>query len=113
MAAKSSAMAFLRARGEADAAYEDCALALSELLSNAVRHAHPGPIEVTLDWSMERPRLAVTNVGAPFAFGLEKPPTDLESGRGLFILTHVLEEPRVDGEDGRCTVSISLPIVKR
>jgi anti-sigma regulatory factor (Ser/Thr protein kinase) len=112
MAAKASVMAFLRARGTADGAYEDCSLALAELLSNAVRHAHPGPIEVTLDWTDELPWLAVTNAGDAFPVRLEPPAADRESGRGLFILAHVIEVPRVEAADGRCTVSVSLPIHK-
>ncbi len=112
MAAKASVMAFLRSRGPAEAAYEDCALALSELLSNAVRHAHPGPIEVTLDWADEHPLLAVTNEGDAFTVSLEKPPFDRESGRGLYILAHVLEVPLVEGSAGRCRVSISLPVAR-
>jgi anti-sigma regulatory factor (Ser/Thr protein kinase) len=112
IAAKASVMAFLRARGTADGAYEDCSLALAELLSNAVRHAHPGPIEVTLDWSDELPWLAVTNSGDAFPILLEPPEAERESGRGLFILAHVIEVPRVEAAEGRCTVSVSLPISK-
>jgi anti-sigma regulatory factor (Ser/Thr protein kinase) len=112
MAAKASVMAFLRARGPEGAPYEDCALALAELLSNAVRHAHPGPIVVSLDWTSSRPVLAVTNEGAAFAMCLEKPPFDRESGRGLYILAHVLETPIVESEEGRCRVSLSLPVTK-
>ena len=112
MAAKASVMAFLRARGVHDAAYDDCSLALSELLSNAVRHAHPGTIEVHLDWTGVRPRLGVTNAGDAFPMRIEKPSADRESGRGLYILAHVLEVPQVEAADGRCTVSISLPVVR-
>jgi anti-sigma regulatory factor (Ser/Thr protein kinase) len=112
MAAKASAMAFLRARGDTDGAFEDCALALSELLSNAIRHAHPGPIEVTLEWSGERPLLSVSNAGDAFAMRIERPAVERESGRGLFILAQLLETPRVWGDGGRCTVSVSLPVHK-
>ena len=112
MATKASVMTFLRYRGASDAAYEDCSLALAELLSNAIRHAHPGPIEVTLDWTEERPRLAVTNEGTAFEVCLEQPPTDRESGRGLYILANVIEIPLIEGGNGRCTVSISLPVDK-
>jgi anti-sigma regulatory factor (Ser/Thr protein kinase) len=112
MAAKASVMTFLRFRGANDAAYEDCSLALSELLSNAVRHAHPGQIEVKLDWTRDQPRLAVTNDGNAFPVTLERPSAESESGRGLFILAHVLEVPLVEGGNGRCTVSISLPVSK-
>jgi anti-sigma regulatory factor (Ser/Thr protein kinase) len=112
MAAKASLMTFLRARGADGAAYDDCALAVSELLGNAIRHAHPGTIEVSLDWSGARPRLSVTNAGEPFPLVIERPPLERESGRGLFILASVLEVPRVDARDGRCTVSLSLPVDK-
>ncbi len=112
MAAKASAMAFLRARGDTAGAFEDCALALSELLSNAIRHAHPGPIEVTLEWSGDRPLLSVTNAGDAFAIRIERPAPERESGRGLFILAHLLETPCVRGDQGRCTVSVSLPVHK-
>jgi anti-sigma regulatory factor (Ser/Thr protein kinase) len=112
MAAKASLMTFLQTRGVVGAAYDDCALAVSELLGNAIRHAHPGPIEVKLDWSGARPRLAVTNAGESFPVVIERAPLERESGRGLFILAKVLETPRVDSHDGRCTVSLSLPVDK-
>jgi anti-sigma regulatory factor (Ser/Thr protein kinase) len=113
MAAQASVMALLRSRGAVGAPYEDCALALAELLSNAMRHANPGgEIEVTLDWTRERPRLAVTNAGEPFTVRLEKPPADRESGRGLFIIAHVVDTPEVAAENGRCTVSVVLPVTK-
>jgi anti-sigma regulatory factor (Ser/Thr protein kinase) len=112
MAAKASVMAFLRARGASECAYDDCALAIAELLGNAVRHAERGPIEVCLDWADERPRFAVTNAGAIFAVSLDRAPLDREHGRGLFIVAQVAEPPQVAGGDGSCTVSVSLPVVK-
>jgi anti-sigma regulatory factor (Ser/Thr protein kinase) len=112
IAAKASAMAFLRARGEPAAPYEDCGLALGELLSNAVRHAEPGAIDVRLDWSADVPVLEVTNVGDAFPVRLEPPETYRESGRGLFIIAQIADVPRVASSGGRCTVSVSLPVSK-
>lgn len=66
-------------------AIEAAELVFGELVGNVVRHA-PGPIDVQLNWSGERPALHVIDRGTAFG-GLAHLPSDplSEGGRGLFI----------------------------
>jgi anti-sigma regulatory factor (Ser/Thr protein kinase) len=86
-------------------------LALSELLSNAVRHA-PGPAWVHVDWSARRPRVEVHDLGAGFSLEASLP-ADRQSpgGRGLFIVAHVTDELEAAAKRaGGTKVSAVLPV---
>ncbi|MGO9973998.1 MAG: ATP-binding protein [Solirubrobacteraceae bacterium] len=91
-------------------------LALSELLGNAVKHA-PGPAWVHVDWSEQRPRVEVHDLGPGFDPGplLERValPEDplAPAGRGLFIVSQVADELGVAAKRaGGSRVSAVMPI---
>lgn len=103
----------LRADGDPRADFDACALALSELISNAIRHGPAGPIEVTLDWSEDRPRLAVRDRGPGFPLHITLPDGRSEGGRGLYLVAQLVGRPQVACDDGGCTVSVLLPVQRR
>ncbi len=81
-------MAYLRARGVADADYSSAELIFGELVGNVVRHA-PGPIAITVEWDGEYPRLIVADEGPGFTPVHDQmlPENILaEGGRGLFLV---------------------------
>lgn len=89
-------------------------LALSELLSNAVRHA-PGPAWVHVDWSDRRPRVEVHDLGHGFELKTVLPQDPLAAGgRGLFIVAHVVDElAAVAKRAGGSKVSALMPVERR
>ena len=81
-------MAYLRARGVADADYASAELIFGELVGNVVRHA-PGPIAITVDWTGTYPRIIVDDEGPGFTAVRDQAlPENLlaEGGRGLFLV---------------------------
>ena len=81
-------MAYLRARGVADADYASAELIFGELVGNVVRHA-PGPIAILVEWESEYPRLSVTDRGPGFTpIHDQVLPENIlaEGGRGLFLV---------------------------
>ncbi len=112
-AARAQALAFLREQGDYRADFDAFALALSELIGNAVRHGPDGPITVRIDWPGALPMLSVTDKGPGFALRISLPPGRSEGGRGLFLVSQLVGMPSVkSGPDG-CTVSVVLPIRRR
>ncbi len=111
--ARSGVLRFLREHGEQHADYDACALALSELLSNALRHGPGGTITVTLDWTKARPHLAVHDAGPGFALRIALPPGSSEGGRGLFLISALIGPPGVCVDERGCTVSVVLPVERR
>ncbi|SDH76794.1 Anti-sigma regulatory factor (Ser/Thr protein kinase) [Sinosporangium album] len=84
--------------GSSNPAWETIGLVVSELVSNAVRHAdcaEPGDlIQVALCQKDEFYRVEVTDSGSLFSTPHKRPPTDeSEHGRGLQIV-HALSEGR-------------------
>ncbi len=76
---------YLRKHVRDQSAIEAAELVFGELIGNVVRHA-PGPIDVRLEWSEERPRLHVIDHGEAFGGPAHLPSNPLsEDGRGLFI----------------------------
>lgn len=78
-------------------------IALVEIFTNAVRHAHRNypeetPIEITLDWQADRLELQVWDQGQPFDLPAhlqtlpDRIALDRESGRGLKIITEVADQ---------------------
>lgn len=107
---RAAAVAMLRADGDPRADFDACALALSELISNAIRHGPAGTIEVTLDWSGPQPKLAVRDGGRGFPLRITLPDGRAEGGRGLFLVSRLVGPPDVVCDDGGCTVSVLLPV---
>lgn len=80
---------YFRRHAAADSDVEGADLALSEMLSNAVRHA-PGPAWVHVDWSERRPRVEIHDLGPGFTLPVaatEDP--RVPGGRGLMLVSQV------------------------
>ena len=94
----------------------DAMLVISELLSNAIRHARPlpgGQIEVS--WTLDGGTLevAVSDGGAPTTPQPERPPASSLGGRGLDIVDHLSRSWGVRGDDLGTTVWAVLPARQR
>jgi anti-sigma regulatory factor (Ser/Thr protein kinase) len=93
---RSQLMAYLREHAGAGADLAGAELVFGELIGNVVRHA-PGPIEVQLDWSDGRAVLHVIDRGRGFVRDPSLPADVLsESGRGLYIVSRLTEQLRVE-----------------
>lgn len=82
----------LRAAGVFGAAVEDAALVVSELLSNAIRHARPLPgsqLQVTWVLAGGSVELAVSDGGGPTRPYAGYPSLSALGGRGMGIVAHL------------------------
>jgi anti-sigma regulatory factor (Ser/Thr protein kinase) len=70
-------------------AQADALLLVSELVSNSVRHAHPGPITVSARVAQGHVRVEVGDAGPGMAASAPKaaPSPDQRAGRGLYLLS--------------------------
>ena len=87
---------FLRASGVRDAVIEDAVVILSELVTNAVRHASPAPdATLRVEWELQstRIKLQVTDTGT----GRRRPVHDAGAvgGRGLSIVAALADSWRL------------------
>jgi predicted ArsR family transcriptional regulator/anti-sigma regulatory factor (Ser/Thr protein kinase) len=88
-------------------------LAVGELLANAYDHG-AGPIWVTLDWSGERPLLAVHDLGPTFEISTVAPDALAERGRGLWLVSQVTTELSTAAKRaGGKVVSARLPVSRK
>jgi anti-sigma regulatory factor (Ser/Thr protein kinase) len=98
----------LRAHGVAEPAICDATLVLSELMSNAVRHARPLPGEqIRVVWALSDRtlELAVSDGGGPTQPRTERPPSVSSlGGRGLGIVDHLSRRWGVHSDDLGTTV---------
>lgn len=84
--------AHLRRHATPDADVDSAEIAVSEVLSNLVRHA-PGPAWVSLEWTGEFPVLEVRDLGPGFSFDPSEVPTVGQTGgRGLFIASAMTQK---------------------
>lgn len=98
--ARTGFVKYLRDHADDDTAIEAAELVFGELIGNVVRHA-PGPIDLRLDWSLERPVLHVIDRGPPFSNPAELPIDPLsEGGRGLFIAQELSERVSIEHVGG-------------
>jgi len=87
---------------------ESARLLVTELVTNAVRHAPVGTIEI---WVKVRPEslcVDVSNRGTPFEAHARLPRADQESGWGLFLVDRLSDEWGVVDEPGRQRVWFEL-----
>lgn len=108
-AARRRLRADLRDSGAAEAVIDDAILVLSELLSNAYRHAQPldGGQLVRVRWSRGSDgtvTIAVTDGGGPTRPLPCSPSVTARGGRGLTIITALAREWGVDDDPGAVTV---------
>ncbi len=98
---------------------EDAHLVVSELLGNTSRHA-AGPVWVTLTWAGESPHLTVQDLGPGFdparlkAAGHQVLDPLQESGRGLFLISHLAPAVEAEARDGAgMKVTVTLPVRRK
>ena len=97
----------LAAAGVYETAVCDAALVVSELLSNAIRHAAPLPgTQVRVSWSLDPDalRVAVTDAGDGPLPHVAEPAPGAPGGRGLGIVESLADHWGVLREDGVTTV---------
>jgi anti-sigma regulatory factor (Ser/Thr protein kinase) len=102
----------LREAGMMAAAIGDAALVLSELLSNAIRHARPLPgCMVRVAWTLSGGslRVSVSDGGGPTRPRAERPSVSALGGRGLAIVEHLSSSWGIRSSGGRITVWAVLP----
>ncbi|RAY14920.1 ATP-binding protein [Actinomadura craniellae] len=106
----------LRGCGVFDSVIDDAAVIVSELLSNALRHARPlpsGQLRVTWSCNRETLELAVSDGGAMTEPRRNRPALSSLGGRGLGIVETLAECWGVRHEDGATTVWAVLRTYRR
>jgi anti-sigma regulatory factor (Ser/Thr protein kinase) len=106
----------LRRAGVFPAAVGDAALVVSELLSNAIRHARPLPgslLEVTWSLDGDSVEIAVSDGGSRTQPRPAQPSLSSLGGRGLVIVEHLSSRWGVSEDDSRTTVWAVLPAPRR
>jgi anti-sigma regulatory factor (Ser/Thr protein kinase) len=97
----------LTAAGIFDGAVRDAVLVVSELLSNAIRHARPLPGEsVQVAWAVDDDavEVAVSDGGAPTRPSPGQPSLSSLGGRGLGIVEYLSRRWGVRSDDAGLTV---------
>jgi anti-sigma regulatory factor (Ser/Thr protein kinase) len=102
----------LRAHGVPESQACDAALVLSELMSNAIRHARPLPgAQVQVAWTLNGRtlELAVSDGGGPTRPQTAPPSLSSLGGRGLNIVDHLSSSWGVRSDEQGSTVWAVLP----
>lgn len=97
----------LRARGIFAAVADDAVLVMSELLSNALRHAYPlpsGQVKVAWEFTDGNVEVRVSDGGAATAPRAGRAPLSSLGGRGLGIVEYLAESWGVRYDDDCTTV---------
>lgn len=91
----------------------DAGLVLSELVSNALRHATPlpgGTVKVSWDLSADAVLIAVSDGGAESFPRVNEPGNSALGGRGLGIVARLSQRWGVLRDDSETTVWAELPV---
>lgn len=102
----------LKAEGVLEPAANDAIVVLSELVSNALRHARPlpgGRVEVTWTWRNDIVQIAVRDGGGATEPRRARPTLSSLGGRGLGIVEALALRWGVHHTDGMTTVWATLP----
>ncbi len=110
-ALRRAAAAYLRRHAARGSDLDGAELAFSELVTNAILHSD-GPAWVSVEWSQERPRVSVYDLGPHFTLDTSLPDDpEAEAGRGLFIASHVAADLDVaHRRSGGNVVTATLPV---
>jgi anti-sigma regulatory factor (Ser/Thr protein kinase) len=114
-ASRQEIMSFLRPLAADPDAVFIAELILGEILANTVEHA-PGLVEVSIDWTGERPILTVRDTGPGLRTLEGKLPSDVmaEGGRGIFLVGYLADEASVRQSPGYgAEVRAVLPIRRK
>jgi len=84
-------IAYLRAKGRADADYAGAELVFGELLGNVARNA-PGTVDIEVEWRGDAPVLHVLDRGPGYDRAAALPPHFSETGRGLYLVAQLTRE---------------------
>jgi anti-sigma regulatory factor (Ser/Thr protein kinase) len=106
----------LAAAGLREQSVGDAALVVSELLSNAIRHAAPlTGTQVRVAWTLDHDalRIAVSDAGNGQLPHITEPAPNDPGGRGLGIVETLSDRWGVLREDGMTTVWALLPAPRR
>jgi anti-sigma regulatory factor (Ser/Thr protein kinase) len=102
----------LAAAGIYETTVGDAALVVSELLSNAIRHAAPLPgAQIRVTWTIDHDelRIGVSDAGDGPLPQVAEPSPGAPGGRGLGIVESLSDRWGVLREDGETTVWAQLP----
>jgi anti-sigma regulatory factor (Ser/Thr protein kinase) len=106
----------LRAHGIRETAVADASLVLSELLSNAIRHAHPLPgAQIRVSWTLDNGSLEVMvsdGGGATRPRPVTRPTLSSLGGRGLSIVDLLCRSWGVRDDNPGTTVWAVLPAAR-
>lgn len=106
----------LAASGVPEPAVNDAAVVLSELVSNALRHARPlpcGQVEVAWKWRRDIVQIAVSDGGATTEPRRARPALSSLGGRGLGIVEALAMRWGVHRAEGTTTVWATLQAPRR
>ena len=114
-AARHELMRFVRHHAiDADSVFT-AELILGEILANTVEHA-PGLVEVTVDWTGEKPVVIALDMGSGIDRTRMTLPSDVldENGRGLYLIEQLAESVSIRPAKGFGTeVRAVLPVTRR
>jgi anti-sigma regulatory factor (Ser/Thr protein kinase) len=114
-AARKRVTSDLRSAGISEPAETDAAIVVSELMSNALRHANPLPgAVIRVGWVLARDHveLEVSDGGGPTLPSLSNPGQSATSGRGLGIVEKLSRRwgVRQDGAEMTVWAEVPLPV---
>ncbi len=105
-------VAYLGRHAEPDSDLAGAELVVAELLANAFDHA-PGAVWVRTDWTRERPRLEVHDLGPGFRLDPSLPEPLSTRGRGLFLVDAIAEDVSQATKKNGNKVAARLPVRRR
>jgi anti-sigma regulatory factor (Ser/Thr protein kinase) len=106
--ARRDCVAFLRHAAAPATDIAAAELIFGELVGNAVRHARTRVIVEAC--AGDAPQLCVRNDGTARAFAPRSAREDAEHGRGLFIVSRIAPELRIDRDAGDIVITALLPV---
>ena len=95
--------------GVASECIEELELAITEACSNALKHARPGEdqYEVAARVDGALAEVTVTNLGIPGLGSEAEPALDAESGRGVLLMSHLVDRFSFEEHEDSTSVKLS------